>query len=198
MNEFDFSFTRDILLPLALVAVILFMPFRMIQAVLIFFVATRAVALLMAWLGMHQTSARRVDTVVYSTARAPFRIRYEVTNRWIVPTGPVLVTDSAGNFATNRHPSDLCVVGSGERVRLEYVARGQQRGEHRVGPVTIAGADPLGFYEWERRVEAYIDVIIYPAVHRVFCQERDGLPAGNLTVKNPLYEDPTQFQSLRE
>lgn len=45
MIQIEFSLRRDVVLPLFLIVVVLFMPFRLIQAIILFFVVARLVSL---------------------------------------------------------------------------------------------------------------------------------------------------------
>jgi uncharacterized protein (DUF58 family) len=198
MKAIELRVARDIIIPLLLIVLYLFMPFRLVQAILLFFVLSRALALLLSFLESRSIRVSRMDAVVYAHARSKFLVRLELINRSLLPIGPVIVHDTTGNFATDQLPTRLVIPGSGEHMRVTYRASGPERGEHVIGPVILYGADPLGYYEWERRVEENLRAIIYPAVRRVTHAEVDGLPAGNLPVSNRLYEDVTQFRSVRE
>ena len=91
MSQIEFSVRRDVIMPLLLIAVVLFMPYRLIQAIILFFVVTRVVALLSVVVASRLPNAERMDTVVYATARSRFPVRYEVFNSSILPVGPVHV-----------------------------------------------------------------------------------------------------------
>jgi uncharacterized protein (DUF58 family) len=67
-----------------------------------------------------------------------------------------------------------------------------------MGPVELKGSDPFGMFAWRRRVGAPLRVIVYPAVHPLQLKQSSGLPSGNLTVASRLYEDVTNFRSVRE
>jgi uncharacterized protein (DUF58 family) len=89
-------------------------------------------------------------------------------------------------------------LGPFESRTLAYEAESHERGEYTVGPVELKGADPLGMFRWRKRVAAPVRVTVYPAVYALQLAPATGLPAGNLKVTSRIYEDVTNFRSVRE
>jgi uncharacterized protein (DUF58 family) len=198
MKTIEIRVLHDVLGPALLLVLYLFMPFRLLQVVLLFLLVTRLLALLVAWLESRSYRVTRPDTIVYTHARERFSVRLDLVSRAVIPMGSVLCLDNEGNFATDRSPGVLMTPGPGERITVTYEASGAERGEHTLGPVELSGCDPLGYFPWVQLVDSRLRVIIYPQIRRVQHAEARGLPAGNLSVSNRLYEDLTQFRSVRE
>ena len=85
-----------------------------------------------------------------------------------------------------------------ETKTLRFVCKGHQRGEYFLGPVQLKGSDPLGYLNWRKRIDTRQQALVYPSIYRMDLVNDRGLPSGNININNKMYEDVTQFRSLRE
>ncbi len=139
----------------------------------------------------------RLDDVYRGIKLQDIELRLNVRNRMILPVPYFTVTDSHGQLFT-RSDSWLVNLGPFEEQVVRYTVQGQRRGEYALGPVTVQGSGPLGLFSWQRRIDLPGSVVVYPTIHRLDLSYRRGLPSGSLSINNKMYEDVTQFRSLRE
>lgn len=125
-------------------------------------------------------------------------IEIEVENRSILPFPYLVVVDNAGGFHTGNDDRAAFGLGPRERRLIAYQVKGYNRGEYRLGPVRLLGSDPFGLFPWRAEFPAIGSLVIYPTVHPVTVSTTDGIPSGSLRVTNPIYEDITNYRSLRE
>jgi len=140
----------------------------------------------------------RKESVIRTYLRQAVEIRFSVSNRSFFPIHYLSVIDNSGQLFVRGSERCLVSLGPRRKTTTAYEVFGQTRGKYPLGPFRIKGSDPLGLFPWEKRIENMGDVIIYPAVYPVELSIKKGLPAGNLRVDNPLYEDITRYKSLRE
>ncbi len=189
---------QDIIFFVFAVLLYLFMPFRLLQFFFLFYAVIKAAAFLISLIIPSLLGASRKDDIVYSNIKEPFRVRVDVFGKGLFGINRVLFTDSIGNFHTDANNSFLVNLTAGKSQTILYRARRLERGKYRIGPLRAEGAEPFGFFTWHKKIEAFLPVIIYPIVHDMDFPQKIGLPSGNIRVANKLYEDLTQFRSVRE
>lgn len=194
-----FAASRDVLFPLLLTLVFLFAPFRVIRFLAAFLFLVNAASSLQSRIAPRLVTAERVEEGPFRVHRfQKFTVRLKVRNLGPLPVGTLLVTDVTGGLHTDDPTCCLMSLGPFETREISYVAEGHERGDYRLGPVSLKAESALGFARWRKAVAAPLDVVVYPAVFSMDLAQRRGLPAGNLKVANRLYEDVTQFRSMRE
>ena len=139
----------------------------------------------------------RLDDVQRGIKLQDIELQLRIRNRMIIPVPYFTVTDAHGQLFT-RSDNWLVNLGPFEEKVLTYTVQGQRRGEYALGPVMVQGSGPLGLFAWQRRVDLPGSVVVYPTIHRLDLLYRQGLPSGSLHIDNKMYEDVTQFRSLRE
>jgi uncharacterized protein (DUF58 family) len=194
-----FAPSRDVLFPLLLALVFLFTPFRVIRIFTAFLFLVQTVSFLQSRLAPRFVTVERGEEGPFHVHRfQKFTVRLKVRNLGPFPVGTLLVTESTGGLHTADPVCFLLSLAPYEDREFSYVAEAHERGDFHVGPVELKWEGALGFAHWRKTVEAPLDVVVYPAVFSMNLVQRRGLPAGNLKVANRLYEDVTQFRSLRE
>jgi uncharacterized protein (DUF58 family) len=189
---------KDIVVPLLFLLLSLFMPFRLLQFIFLYYFVCRMIAFSLRCIIPRFLRLERIDSVVYANTKELFPVRSRLINKSLFAVNAVRITDSTGNFVTKSGSSFLFSPGMREELDFTYEAMRLDRGEYRIGPVLLSGREALSFFSWEKRIEASLRVVIYPSVHRINLIQKKGLPAGNIAVTNKLYEDLTQFRSVRE
>jgi uncharacterized protein (DUF58 family) len=84
-----------------------------------------------------------------------------------------------------------------QRASFEWQVTARRRGVHRIGPVQLEAADPLGFFP-RSRAASECEVLVYPllvALAPTALPRRDFL--GRRSPKSPV-DDPTNIQGLRD
>jgi uncharacterized protein (DUF58 family) len=139
----------------------------------------------------------RADPVLRGIKLQDIELRLRVRNKTIFPVPYFSLSDTRGQLFSDSGTFAFSL-GPFEERTLSYIVKGHSRGEFPVGPVTMKGSDPFGFFPWQRRVDAKGSVIVYPTIHPMDLVYRQGLPSGSLHIDDKMYEDVTQFRSLRE
>lgn len=191
-------FFIDILFPLVLLGAFLFAPFRPFRFAVLALLVIRALSLLYAYLAPRLVQVTRSETLIHAQRFQRFRVTLDLHNRGPIPIHYLTVSDTYGSFVVRGGGSFMVALPPGERRQVTYEAESHYRGEFKLGPVRLRGADPMGFYRWDHQSATPATVLVYPAVFPVEMHERDGLPSGSITVSSRLYEDTTRFRSVRE
>jgi uncharacterized protein (DUF58 family) len=125
-------------------------------------------------------------------------VRIRIRNKSILPLPYLAVTDNPGSLYTGNDNAKLITLRAGESTELVYTIRGMNRGAYRIGPITTRFTDPLGIYPVAETIHDEARLIVYPRIYPVTLPVHRGLPAGNVTTTNRIYEDPTRYRSVRE
>ena len=126
----------------------------------------------------------RSETLIHAQRFQRFRVTLDLHNRGPIPIHYLTVTDTYGSFVV-RGGSFMVALPPGERRQVTYEAESHYRGEFKLGPVRLRGADPMGFFRWDHQSPTPATVLVYPAVFPVEMHEKDGLPSGSITVSQP-------------
>jgi uncharacterized protein (DUF58 family) len=188
---------RRLLLPGVLLVLFIFMPLAVLRYLLGVYLLFIVLALLYALLAPGWISVTRLDEVLRVNRFQRFTVRLRIRNRSILPLHVFSATDGLGGLFSPQTGGFHVGLGPfAERV-VSFEAESHERGEFTMGPVELQGSDPLGMVRWRARREAPLRVIVYPAVTPVRLPQAAGLPSGNLKVLSRLYEDVTNFRSVR-
>jgi uncharacterized protein (DUF58 family) len=192
------SLGKDIFFPLVLILFFLFSPFGVIRYLVLFFGLIRLLPFIQSKILAASIVVSRTENVIRAKKRQPFTVEIKIRNRGIFPVHFCTAQDSfTGPFATDSR-SFLVSLRARETKTLSYTANGHERGYYTFGPVTLSGTDASGFFTWEKRIEAPLQVIVYPSIFDLSFSPRFGLPGGNIKLENRLYEDVTHYRSIRE
>lgn len=85
-----------------------------------------------------------------------------------------------------------------DKALLSYNLNLSARGAFKIGPITMSGIDPLGFYPWTKTINSYCDIIVYPRLYTFYFNTKEGTPSGIFKSHKRIYEDLTQYKSVRE
>ncbi len=183
------------LLPLAFF--FLYTPVPLVRYIAALYLVVVLLAFVYTRVMPYAISVSRVDESQRGIKLQDIELRLRVRNRTILPVPYFTLTDSHGQLFT-RSDNWLVNLRPFEEREVSYTVQGQHRGAYELGPVTIEGNGPFGLFSWRRRVDLPGTVIVYPTIHRLDLIYRQGLPSGSLPIDNKMYEDVTQFRSLRE
>lgn len=143
--------------------------------------------------------AIRIHKVQRTYKNQALEILITVQNRSLLNLHQVFLSDSHGALATvGEARALLSLFRRRTQFEFAYKIKGNQRGEYRIGPFTVRAADPLGLFPWKKEFPETETIIIYPKVFSIHMQDNKGLPCGNLHTDNPVFEDITNYKSLRE
>ena len=186
-----------IILTVGLLFFLFFSPSYYIRYICLFFIGAAVLINLYILLIPTFIKVRHVDSTVRGIKLQEMEIKLEVRNISPIPIPYFTLTDSTGelfaemySFMVNLRPFETRII--------KFICKGHQRGEYFLGPVQLKGSDPLGYLTWKKRVETRLRALVYPSIYRMDLKNDRGLPAGSLAINNKMYEDVTQFRSLRE
>lgn len=175
----------------------LFSPSYFVRYIALFFVGSALLINLYVLIIPFFVQVRHVGTVVRGIKLQEMEIRLEVRNVSPIPIPYFTLSDQTGELFAEKHSFMVNLKPLETRV-IRFICKGHQRGEYYLGPVSLKGTDPLGYLTWRKRIETRQRAIVYPSIYRMDLVNDRGLPAGNLNINNKMYEDVTQFRSLRE
>ncbi len=175
----------------------LFTPIRFVRYVAAFYILTVAAAFVYSRILPYAITVRRLNVVTRGIKLQDIELRLKVRNRTVFPIPYFTMADRRGQLFT-RSDSWLVTLGPFEEKVVSYTVQGHTRGEFALGPVTIEGTDPVGLFTWGQKIDAPGSVIVYPTIHPLDLIYKQGLPSGSLRIDDKMYEDVTQFRSLRE
>ncbi len=183
---------------LFLVAVLLFLPYRILQFIALLYLFTVAASFAYSRITAGAIRVRRRDPVLRAHRFEPIEIVLSIENTRLLPLPYITAIDLRGPLFSKDSGKFVLRLRSRERKRLAYRIESQSRGEYPIGPVVVVGSDPLGLFPWSRRVSEKGRLIVYPEVLPISRRSARGLPAGSLPINSRIYEDVTRYRSLRE
>lgn len=189
---------REILFFLFMAALFLFMPQRLIRAIILGALLYRLLALMLYVLIPRILEVELSETAHYATLHDPFQLEIRIRNRSPLPLP---------HFQLEARAQGLEFLGTSVRVQplngyggctLSLRLVGDHRGIHLFGPFVLQGSDPLRLFRWTKYTGKVRNVVIYPSIFSLSHKITRGLIGGNLNVQNPIYEDVTSFMALRK
>lgn len=124
-------------------------------------------------------------------------IKVSLTNPTIFPIAVLAVRDETGGLMVDGSAAQVFHIAPRSSAVLQYEVWSNTRGMYRLGPIHVAGADPLGLFPWEIDVATKRLAFIYPRLAPVSFQSRHGLPGGPKRSHHPMFLDQTQLRSIR-
>lgn len=128
----------------------------------------------------------------------PGPVELVITNRSRLPVFHLAVYDQAGNLPGRDQNRTILSIGARKRTTFRYELSAYNRGVYALGPVTLASTDPIGFFPWRRNFALPAEFVVYPSIFPVAVDAQSGIPSGSVRVWNPIYEDVTNYRSVRE
>ncbi|MBT3273829.1 MAG: DUF58 domain-containing protein [Spirochaetales bacterium] len=186
-----------IILSIALLFFLFFSPSYFIRYISLFFIGAAILINIYVLLIPQFIRVRHLDSAVRGIKLQEMEIKLEVKNVSPIPIPYFTINDATGELFAEEH-SFMVNLRPFETKVIRFVCKGHQRGEFFLGPVQMKGSDPLGYLTWKKRVDTRLRVLVYPSIYRMDLKNDRGLPAGSLNINNKMYEDVTQFRSLRE
>jgi len=176
---------------------LLFSPSYFVRYISLFFIGSALLINIYVLVIPFFIQVRHVDSIVRGIKLQEMTIRLEVKNVSPIPIPYFTLNDQTGELFAEQHAFMVNLRPLETKV-IRFICKGHQRGEYFLGPVQLKGSDPLGYLTWNKRIETRQRAIVYPSIYHMDLLNDRGLPAGNLNINNKMYEDVTQFRSLRE
>jgi uncharacterized protein (DUF58 family) len=187
-----------IFLVLFLLVIVVFFSSQILQLLALVYLAVFALSFLYYWIASRYVVVRRKEMVLRAYRLEPMEITLIIENRSPLPIQSLSLVDMPNYFFASEPGKFLLHLRPWGKQTLSYHLTSQNRGEYAIGPVVLRGSDPLGFFPWKKQYGEVQRLIVYPEVAPVDLPVRTGLPAGSIRVESRIYEDVTQYRSLRE
>lgn len=173
-------------------------PFRLVQLVSIFIMLIYILSFLISKMMLKSLSVTRCNDIYYCQNGCESFSDIIVENRGIFPLDNIIIHDKAsggyevgvGIFAES--------IPYGNTLKLSSKIDTMRRGRFTAGPIVVKGCDPLNLFPWSKKIDSYIDIYIYPKFSSIELLIMSGAVGGKVKVRNPLYEDLSQLESMRE
>lgn len=181
-----------------LVLVFIAVPALSIQGAALFTVLLTVISFAYSKSSSRAIEVTRKEKIIRLHAHQEGTITFRAKNTGIIPHFFLYLHDNPGTLYVRDKTEWFCMLYPGEVREFSYQFKGLKRGAVSVGPVKIAGSDPLGFFPWKKEIREQGEVIVYPQVINLDLPVVQGLPAGQISIENPIYEDVTRYKSIRE
>ncbi|NCN04011.1 MAG: DUF58 domain-containing protein [Spirochaetales bacterium] len=140
----------------------------------------------------------RGQETFYLYPRKTGEVTLVLTNYLPLPVPGVLLADEPGGLFSDGRERQILSLSPGEKRTLEYSLTPQDRGLSVLGPVTLLGSDPLGFFPWQKTLPLRTPVLVFPPIKPLAYLLSQGTPGGPVESTNPLHSDPNLVRSYRE
>ncbi|MFP4363315.1 MAG: DUF58 domain-containing protein [Spirochaetia bacterium] len=189
---------RRILLIFLLLFLYLFFPSFLVQSIALLGISVLLLSYGYSKVLYKHITVEHTRTLVRTYKNQRTKVEILVYNWSILPVHYFSVVNEVNEMYSDNEERFLISLKGREKKQSIYYVQSGTRGSFFVGPVTIKGSDPLGLFPWKKRVDTTMQIIVYPGVHLLDLLFTKGLPAGNLRIQNPIYEDVTRYRSIRE
>ena len=177
---------------------VLFIPLAPMQWLGVFFLAVILLSKAYSVAIRRSLSVRRNDHSINVFKFQQALIEISLVNRGTLPIPYLSVFDDAGNLATRDQNRGVLALGGNSEALFSYTLKGYNRGVYELGPVRLRASDPLGLFPWSATWQLRSFLVVYPSVYPITLKTDHGVPAGTVRVWNPVYEDITNYRSIRE
>ncbi len=178
--------------------IILFFPFWFIQICAILYIIIIVFSFLYSRILFNKLIFFRDKSIIRAYKFQIINVDIFVKNNSMFPVHYLSVNDKYSSLMHIEDSNFLISMFHKQQIKLTYHIRGTERGEYSIGPVIIKSGDPFGIFPWEKKINDECKIIIYPSIFELKWKISNGIPSGNIKVKNKIYEDVTRFKSIRE
>jgi len=190
---------KNLRLVLLALPVFLFAPNYSIQFIALVIILIITLSLCYAVASRFSLHAVRANTIQRTYKKEFVEIRVTIHNHGLLPLHQIFFSDTHGSLETDANDKVLVsLLRMQSKLELVYKVKGSERGEYPIGPLMAKGADPLGLFPWKKEFREKESVIIYPRVFAMHIKDKNGLPCGSLPSNNPVFEDISNYKSIRE
>lgn len=183
----------------AAIFIILFLPYKFIQAIAISAVAVIIFSFIWARALEKGLTVERTEAEIKTVSYEKLTISFTIKNTSRFPALMCYVLDNIPFLHVfDKKNERLFTLHSGEKRTVFYQANALNRGLYTAGPVKIRTYDPLGLFTINKEIECTQRILVRPARIQLKTNAHPGLPQGNIKINNPVYEDVTMRRSLRE
>ncbi len=182
----------------AALALLLFVPVVALQWAGFFFVLVILASRAYSTVLRRGITVERRLTSIRTFKFHPAAVELVITNHSPLPAFHLAIYDQAGNFPGRDQNRAILSLGGRARTHFRYEITAYNRGVYPIGPVTLSSTDPIGLFPWRREISLPAEFVVYPSIYPVTVEAQSGIPSGSVRVWNPIYEDVTNYRSVRE
>ena len=190
----DKLFSRGIML---LVLVILFVPYFIVQLISFFSLFILVVSKFYSEYLIRNLRVSRTDSELRVFRHEWIKAEIKIENHGILPAFMTVISDLPGDIQVFNMQKTFCTLFRMSRIFIRWEGLCSERGVFSVGPAVIRCADPLGLFPFQLTAEETTRLYVYPVLRSVNLKTRGGIPIGNMSSTNLLFEDITRYKHLR-
>lgn len=180
------------------ILIILFIPIWLIQLLAFTILLILALGYLYARILSIYLQAYHIEEKIRIHPYLGTTIKFIIENRSFLPIHGILVKDNLGELDAEAKPLFFFSLKAWQKKTCSYQITGSKRGLYKVGPLQVTYTDPFGLFSWTNKMDAFMEVVVYPRVLPLNLINDRGLPAGDIPSKNITHEDLTRYRSMKE
>ena len=180
-----------------LALIFLFAPIAVVQFICLFFIFILTGSRLYTECLVRNIRVNRIDQELRVFRHEWIHVEIKVENQGLLPAFMLVAGDMPGQLAVFKMTKTFCTLTRGSWILINWQGLCSNRGAFSLGPAVIRGADPLGLFPFHLTAKETTKLFVYPSLRSVTIKALSGIPLGNMTSTNPLYEDITRSRSLR-
>lgn len=187
---------RTVLLVLA-GACLLFVPSYPVQAAAACLLSAIALSWLYSRLTRRNVRVVFAQTVIRGFLHERVAVRMDIQNNGFLPIAMLALIDDTNGLYSADPNYGVFELPPLRAVAFEHRVWTSQRGMYRLGPVRLAGSDPLGLFPWEKECGEARLVFVYPRMAQVDFFSRHGQAGGPVPTHHPMFADSTRLRGVR-
>jgi len=181
----------------ALALVFLFTPIAYVQLLCLLFIFILTGSRFYTEYLVRKIRVNRIDTELRVFRHDWIHVEIKIENQGFLPAFMLVAGDMPGQLAVFKMTKTFCTLTGGSWVLINWEGLCSDRGVFSIGPAVIRGADPLGLFPFHLTAKETTKLYVYPSLRSITIKASKGIPLGNMSSANPLYEDITRSRSLR-
>lgn len=186
-----------IILFLSSISFIIF-PFKVVQGIAFLIISVYGFSFIISKIMYNSVSIKRGREIYYCKNAEDEVSTFTIKNVGIFPLDNIIIIDRGSGCYDHGVGQFLDTVRLRGEKEFSCKLNTNTRGLYRIGPVELRGSDPFNFFPWEKIIKSYCDVVIYPKYYDINLILTKGERGGVQRVKDPMYEDLSDLESMRE
>jgi uncharacterized protein (DUF58 family) len=180
-----------------LIFIFIFTPLVLVQFLSLFFLFILAGSRFYTEYLIKNIRIKRMDPELRVFRHHWVRVELKIENHGLLPAFMLIAGDMPGKIQVFRMSKIFCTLFRHSWAMLNWEGLCSDRGVFPVGPAIIRGSDPLGLFPFSLTASETSRLFVYPVMRSIRLKNRGGIPLGNMSSANPLFEDINRYKSLR-
>lgn len=176
---------------------LLFIPIYTLQVVGKLFLLLLGVSWFYSVISWKYLSVRAESRIIRGFLHEKNQVTLHLSNNSFLPIPMLAIRDDTGGLNINGENFAIVQFAARSQLTFSYKIWSAHRGLHKLGPLHIAGSDPLGFFPWTLSINLERLVFIYPSQTDISFKSHHGIVGGPVKSHHPMFLDTTQLRSIR-